>query len=204
MARQATVYKRLSPQCWITQWRLSAAEPPALSWHILVHMRTWEHSEFLNECLESKGLLAWEFELDRKKKIICNMLELRHCVVILIGGGLFSQTVEGYAVTLTFLFPTMCISFWEVIFSSSLCLFQIFPSPWNVLLFSKVNEEISFKLIQEQTHPYLGFAAHLDSGLCWRGGLEGKGYCPMLRMTKGLGRDIFISLSLYEYFYIFR
>lgn len=43
------------------------------------------------------------------------MLELRHCAVILIEGGLLSQTVEGYAVTLTFLFPTMCISFREVI-----------------------------------------------------------------------------------------
>lgn len=49
------------------------------------------------------------------------MLELRHCAVILTGGGLLSQTVEGYAVTLTFLFPTMCISFREVIFSSSFC-----------------------------------------------------------------------------------
>lgn len=41
--------------------------------------------EFLNECLESKGLLAWEFELEKKKD---NILELKHCAVIIIGGGL--------------------------------------------------------------------------------------------------------------------
>lgn len=155
MARQATVYKRLSPNAGLLSGdsqQLSHLLSADTSWF------TWELEntpEFLNECLESKGLLAWKFEPDqKKKKIICNMLELRHCAVILTGGGLLSQTVEGYAVTLTFLFPTMCISFREVIFSSSFCycLFWIVPSPWNVLLFSKGNEEISFKLIQEQTH----------------------------------------------------
>lgn len=71
-------------------------------------MRTWEHSWILEWVPGVKGLLAWEFELGEKKKIICNMLELRHCVVVLIGGGLLSQMVEGYAVTcndINFPFP---------------------------------------------------------------------------------------------------